>query len=92
MFAHAVVEYVVFHQKEDLTTRIANILQDYPVGVGPFKEMIQNADDARARKLAVVLDESDYAHGTIISPELAQWQVCRALFRMKCELSLRDLR
>eukprot|EP01114_Cavostelium_apophysatum_P019852 TRINITY_DN6498_c0_g1_i1.p1 TRINITY_DN6498_c0_g1~~TRINITY_DN6498_c0_g1_i1.p1 ORF type:complete len:1581 (-),score=487.74 TRINITY_DN6498_c0_g1_i1:38-4732(-) len=54
------VEVELFHQKEELTTRISNILEDYPTGIGPFKEFLQNADDARAKKFAVVLDLVDY--------------------------------
>jgi len=49
-------EFSIFHQKEDLTTRIRNILDEYPFGLGPFKEFLQNADDAKARKFSVIFD------------------------------------
>ena len=45
-------QFSVFHQKEELTTRIKNILDEYPTGLGPFKEFLQNADDAKAKKFA----------------------------------------
>ena len=35
---------------EPLTTRLSNILKEYKEGVGVFKELIQNADDAGASK------------------------------------------
>ena len=42
-----------FHQQEDLTTRLSNILREYPPGIGPFQEMLQNADDAHATEASV---------------------------------------
>ena len=36
--------------QEQLTTRLKNILDEYPVGAGPFKEFLQNADDAKVRR------------------------------------------
>lgn len=36
---------------EPITTRLSNILKDYKDGVGIFKELIQNADDAGATKV-----------------------------------------
>ena len=57
-----------------MTTRLRNILDDYPSGVGPFKEFLQNADDARARRFALVLDYNTYATKELFSPALAQWQ------------------
>mgnify|MGYP001387497822 CR=1 FL=1 len=41
-------DWVPFHQQEALTTRLANILEEYPVGVGSLREFVQNADDAGA--------------------------------------------
>ena len=45
-----------FSQREELTTRLRNILHEYPPGLGAFNEFLQNADDAGARHFAVVLD------------------------------------
>eukprot|EP00911_Craspedida_sp_UC1_P000098 UC1_evm1s82 len=45
-----------FSQEEKLTTRIANILGDYPAGPTVIKELLQNADDAGAREFALFLD------------------------------------
>ena len=41
---------------EPITTRIHNILEDYKEGVGVFRELIQNADDAGASKVRFLVD------------------------------------
>lgn len=38
-----------FQQEEHLTTRLRGILSEYPPGVSTLKELLQNADDARAK-------------------------------------------
>lgn len=45
-----------FHQHESLTTRLANILEEYPPGVSTLREYVQNADDAGAKRLVLCLD------------------------------------
>ena len=40
-----------FGQHEDLTRRIQNILRDYPLDVTILKELLQNGDDARAKRI-----------------------------------------
>ncbi|XP_033111927.1 sacsin-like [Anneissia japonica] len=45
-----------FGQYEKLTSRIKWILEGYPLGVSILREMLQNADDAGARKLSIILD------------------------------------
>ena len=51
---------VPFGQREELTQRIKNILRDYPLDVTFLKEMLQNADDARATKMRVILDKRQH--------------------------------
>ena len=46
-----------FGQEEKLTIRLNNILRDYPRDITFLKEMLQNADDANATKLFVILDK-----------------------------------
>ena len=41
---------------ESITTRLKNILKEYKEGVGIFKELIQNADDARATEVKFLID------------------------------------
>jgi sacsin len=45
-----------FGQSERLTTRLRGIIRNYPRGIGILKELIQNADDAGASRLDVVMD------------------------------------
>lgn len=40
-----------FGQRVDLTQRIREVLTNYPEGTTILKELIQNADDARATKV-----------------------------------------
>lgn len=44
-------------QKVDLTARIREVLRNYPAGPSILKELIQNADDAGARDVALCIDE-----------------------------------
>ena len=53
---------VPFGQRELLTQRIQNILREYPFDVTVLKELLQNADDAKATKMCVILDMRQ--HGT----------------------------
>ena len=45
-----------FGQKEELIDRIKDILQRYSKNICIFKELIQNADDARATEIKFILD------------------------------------
>ena len=45
-----------FGQKEEICTRLSNILEQYPADVSIFKEFIQNAEDAMATEIAFVID------------------------------------
>ena len=75
-------EWQSFHQQEDLTTRLHNILEEYPAGVGIFKEFLQNADDAGARKFAIVWDQRSHCSALLVAqcPYLAM--LCPSCVRM----------
>lgn len=45
-----------FYQREPLTTRLKNLIHDYPEGVGIVKELVQNADDAGASLVHITFD------------------------------------
>ena len=60
---------VSFGQREDLTRRIQNILRDYPLDITLIKELLQNADDAKATKMYVILDERFHKSTSILSKE-----------------------
>ncbi|WP_426557166.1 hypothetical protein [Dapis sp. BLCC M172] len=44
-----------FYQSEPLIARLRGIIRDYPEGVGILKELIQNADDAKATRVEIIL-------------------------------------
>ena len=58
-----------FGQSEDLTQRIKNILQDYPLDITVLKELLQNADDAKATKMFIILDKRTHGMKTLPSDE-----------------------
>ena len=60
-----------FGQHEDLTQRIQNILRDYPFDITILKELLQNADDARAKKIYFILDKRTHGKESLISEN---WQ------------------
>ena len=62
---------VPFGQREELTQRIKNILSDYPCDITVIKELLQNADDAKATKMYIILDER--SHGTDKLPS-SEWK------------------
>ena len=58
---------IEFGQREDLTRRIQNILRGYPFDVTVLKELLQNADDAKASKLWIILDKRTHTNKGILS-------------------------
>ena len=50
-----------FAQKSKLTVLLHQLVRSYPKGVGIIHEFIQNADDARASMVSIVLDERQHA-------------------------------
>ena len=60
-----------FGQREDLTRRIQNILRDYPFDITVLKELLQNADDAKACKMCIILDKRTHGKESLLSEK---WQ------------------
>ena len=60
---------VPFGQKEELTQRIKNILREYPLDATFLKELLQNADDAKATKVRVILDKRQHGTEKVLSKE-----------------------
>ena len=56
-----------FGQYEELTLRIQNILRDYPLDITIIKELLQNADDAKATKMYFILDKRTHGKQGILS-------------------------
>jgi len=68
-----------FSQSEDLTVRLRNILHDYAFGPGVFRELLQNADDAGARRFALLADGATYSveaasTSGLLDARLGVWQ------------------
>ena len=60
-------EGVQFGQHEKLTRRIQNIIRDYPFDISILKELLQNADDAKAQKMYFILDKRTHGTNSVIS-------------------------
>ena len=58
-----------FGQSEELTQRIRNILEDYPLDITILKELLQNADDAKATKMVIILDKRTHGMDRLPSDE-----------------------
>ncbi|KAK4315041.1 hypothetical protein Pmani_013712 [Petrolisthes manimaculis] len=63
-----------FGQNEPLTTRLRNILQDYPYDSGIMKELLQNADDAGATEVAFIIDLRHLPTDTLFDKKYAPLQ------------------
>ena len=63
-----------FGQNEKITDRIKNILCEYPLDVTLLKELIQNADDAKATKMCVILDTRYHKRERVLSEEWKELQ------------------
>jgi sacsin len=63
-----------FDQRENVTTRIADTLDRYPVET-TFREYLANADDAKgASKISWLLDERSHPYGKLLTPEMKTFQ------------------
>ena len=63
-----------FAQKSKLTTLLHQLVRSYPKGVGIIHEFIQNADDAGATTVSIVLDEREHPTDRLPSATMAQLQ------------------
>lgn len=63
-----------FGQHELLTTRLRNILKEYPCDSGIMKELLQNADDAGASEISFVKDFRHHSDKKIFDKSLAPLQ------------------
>ena len=69
-----------FGQEEKLTQRLNNILRDYPRDITFLKELLQNADDAGATKLYLILDKRRHNDESVISDKWKSLQGPALLF------------
>ena len=80
-----------FGQEEKLTQRLNNILRDYPRDITFLKKLLQNADDAGAEQLFVILDKRYHSNDKVISEEWKQLQGPALLFWNSSTFSQDDL-
>ncbi|XP_065181464.1 sacsin-like [Sycon ciliatum] len=78
---------------QDLTDRLAQILEDYPADETIVKELVQNADDAGAESVKFVLDWRDWRQGTgaLLNKEMREWQGPALLVYNDAAFTDRDL-
>ena len=81
-----------FGQAEELTLTLNNILRDYPRDMTFLKELLQNADDAGAKKLYIILDKRSHAEEKVISEEWKELQGPALLFWNDSSFSEEDLK
>ena len=81
-----------FGQHESLTSRLHNILELYADGVGILHELIQNADDAGASRVAFLLDETTHGEASLLSPAMRAWQGPALYCHNDSQFSPRDFR
>ena len=63
-----------FGQHEALTTRLKHILYAYADGPGVISELVQNADDAGATEVRLLLDQTGGGDKSLLGPKMARWQ------------------
>ena len=61
-------------QKERVTRRISGIVNDYSGNIDVFKELIQNADDAGATEIKILIDWRQHGKEYLLQKELKRWQ------------------
>ena len=77
-------------QYEELTTRIKSILKDYESSIDVFKEMVQNADDAKANTVKVLIDYHSYPSATLVEPIMKHWQGPALYFYNDAQFTKKD--
>jgi hypothetical protein len=76
-----------YGQEESLTSRLAGLLEVYPDGPSIFKELVQNADDAGASTVKIVIDMKQWGTTSVLGEDMAGWQgpvrVLRQIFTLE---------
>ncbi|CAG8567463.1 5808_t:CDS:2 [Diversispora eburnea] len=62
-----------YGQTETLISSIRNIIKDYPFE-SIFKEFLQNADDAGAKRFHVIVDDRSHPTKYLLCDEMKEWQ------------------
>ncbi len=80
-----------FGQHEKLTVRLKKILDGYPGDIQIFHEILQNADDAGATKLQIVLDRRTHPNTSVFSDKWKSLQGPAILFCNNAPFTESDL-
>ncbi|KAJ3374412.1 hypothetical protein GGF31_007932 [Allomyces arbusculus] len=70
---------------------VKKVLQEYPEGAQVLRELIQNADDARAKKITFILDHRVHGTSQLVNGHLARFQGPALLAFNDAEFSQSDL-
>ena len=68
------IKYCQFGQSEPLTQRLHGIVNDYCGKIDVFKELLQNADDAKASKVVFLLDWRQHGTTSLFNDKMKFWQ------------------
>ena len=66
--------YTKAGQHEPVTRRIRRIVEDYATTGDIFKELLQNADDAKATEVKFLIDWREHPASSLLDDELKVWQ------------------
>ncbi|RIA96668.1 hypothetical protein C1645_707710, partial [Glomus cerebriforme] len=88
------IDWDAYEQNELLTTRIKNIIEDYSIN-SLLKEFLQNADDAKATRFSIIVDERKIFHHntskkSLLSEEMEDWQGPAVWIYNDAEFSSKD--
>ena len=68
------VRYTKAGQHEPFTRRLRRIVEDYATSSDIFKELLQNADDAKATEVKFLIDWREHPKSQLLVDELSCWQ------------------
>ena len=68
------LKYIQKGPHQSVTSRLNEAIEDYGSDVDVFKELIQNADDARATEVKFLIDWRQHPYKSLLEPEMKPWQ------------------
>ena len=68
------IKYTQAGQHQPITLRIKRIVEDYATGSDIFKELLQNADDAKATEVKFLIDWRKHPTSQLLANKLEEWQ------------------
>ena len=68
------LKYMQRGPHQSITGRLKEAIEEYGGDVDVFKELIQNADDARATEVKFIIDWRQHPCETLLEPDMKHWQ------------------